>query len=135
MDKLDGSMDGMDEMPDSAVKTDPCLERFAQALHRAVRNLANGEYHAGADDGEDVPEAVVTEARALLSSLHLSSDAFVHAVAAREVQRARAFHYPDRSGRVTATRVLYALDRYLAGLPPDEGHVGAGRTNRREGRN
>lgn len=127
-------MDAVDEMSESRMRTDPCLERFARALHRAVRNLASGEYHAAADDGEDVPEAVVTEARALLSSLHLSSDAFARAVAAREVQRARALPHADRSGRVTATCVLYALDRYLAGLPPDEGQAGGGPGNRREGR-
>ena len=119
-------------MPDSPADTAACLERFAAALYRSVRNLAAGDYHA-APDGE-VPEAVRMEARALLSSLRLSSDAFAQGVAAREVQRARALPHPDQSGRVMATRVLYAVDRYLAGLPQDEAQVGTARRNRREGR-
>lgn len=116
----------------SAMRPTPAVGRFAAALDRFVRKLTHGEYQVLDTDGEDIPDAVVEQVSVLLSSLQLSWDALAQAEAAREVQRARALAHGDESGRVTATRVLHALDRYLSGLPPGETHERRRRSGRRE---
>lgn len=95
------------------------IDRFARALDGFVRALTGEEYRLLEPDAQATPAAVVAEVRALLASLQLSSDPLVQAVVAHEVQRSRQLRHPDESGRVTALRLLYALDRQLAGLAPE----------------
>lgn len=101
------------------VATTDGVRRFATALDRFVRHVTQGEHALLDPDVDEIPPALLDEARLLLASLSLSSDAVVQAIAAREVQRARALSHNDESGRVTATRVLYAVDRHLTGMPEE----------------
>lgn len=98
---------------------DQVIDRFARSLDGFVRTLTGGEHRLLDPDAQAPPAAVLAEVRALLASLQLSSDALLQAVLAQEVQRSRELPHPDESGRVTAMRLLYALDRHLAGLLPE----------------
>ena len=102
------------------------------ALDRFVRSVTKGEIHLLDAESDEIPEVVVEEVRALLSSLQLSSDSVLGAVAAREVKRVRALPHDDRSGTITALRVLYALDRCLAGLPAEAAGTASRKDNPRD---